>query len=90
MVTRIALATASSRPHLNSTPRAKSDTPFSYGVNLIQHVNGPAHKQRHTLDLIITRAMDELVIGTETRDSMLSDLSAVHCKLRLKKPPLEL
>ena len=54
---------------------------------LVQHVNGPTHKKGHTLDLIITRAEDELVNSTEIRDPMLSDHSAVHCKLRLKKPP---
>ena len=57
--------------------------------SLIQHVNEPTHKKGHTLDLIITRAVDELVICTEIRDPMLSDHSAVHCKLRLKKPPPE-
>ena len=40
-------------------------------------------------NLIITRAEDELVTSVEIRDPMLSDHSAVHCKLRLKKPPLE-
>ena len=58
-------------------------------LSLIQHVNGPTHKKGHTLDLILTRAADELVICTEIRDPMLSDHSAVHCKLRLKKPPPE-
>ena len=43
--------------------------------SLVQHVNGPTHKEGHTLDLIITRAVDELVICTETRDPMLSDHS---------------
>lgn len=57
--------------------------------SLVQHVNGPTHKKGHTLDLIITRAEDELVTSVEIRDPMLSDHSAVHCKLRLKKPPLE-
>ena len=57
--------------------------------SLVQHVNGPTHKNGHTLDLIITRAADELVTSIETRDPMLFDHSAVHCKLRLKKPPLE-
>ena len=56
---------------------------------LVQHVNGPTHKKGHTLDLIITRAVEELVTSVEIRDPMLSDHSAVHCKLRLKKPPLE-
>lgn len=57
--------------------------------SLVQHVNGPTHKKGHTLDLIITRAEDELVTCVKIRDPMLSDHSAVHCKLRLKKPPLE-
>ena len=57
--------------------------------SLVQHVNGPTHKKGHTLDLIITRAVDELVTSVEIRDPMLSDHSAIHCKLRLKKPPLE-
>ena len=57
--------------------------------NLVKHVNGPTHKKGHTLDLIITRAYDELVTSVEIRDPMLSDHSAVHCKLRPKKPPLE-
>ena len=52
---------------------------------MIQHVNGPTHKKGHTLDLIITRAADELVTNIETRDPMLSD----HSADRLKKPPLE-
>ena len=55
--------------------------------NLVHHVNGPTHKKGHTLDLIITRATDELVTSTDIRDAMLSDHSAVHCKFRLKKPP---
>lgn len=54
--------------------------------NLVQHVNGPTHKKGHTLDLIITRATDELVTSIDIQDPMLSDHSAVHCKLRLKKP----
>ena len=57
--------------------------------SLVQHINGPTHKKGHTLDLIITRAEDELVTSVEIRDPMMSDHSAVHCKLRLKKPPLE-
>ena len=55
--------------------------------NLKQHVNGPTHKKGHTLDLIMTRA--ELVTNIEIRDPVLSDHSAVHCMLRLNKPPLE-
>lgn len=59
--------------------------------NLVQHVNGPTRKMGHTLDLIITsyRAVDELTTSIETRNPILPDHSAVHCKLRLKKPSLE-
>ncbi|PFX12684.1 hypothetical protein AWC38_SpisGene23314 [Stylophora pistillata] len=56
---------------------------------LVQHVDEPTHKKGYTLDLLITRAEEELVNSTEIRYPMLSDHSAVHCKLRLKKPPLE-
>ena len=57
--------------------------------SLVQHVNGPTHKKGHTLDLIITRATDELVTSIDIQDPMLSDHSAVHCKLHMKKPPPE-
>jgi len=57
--------------------------------NLVQHVNGPTHKKGHTLDLIITRAEDELVTSVEIQDPMLSDPSTIQCKLRLQKQPLE-
>ena len=62
---------------------------FLESFSLVQHVNGPTHKKGHTLDLIITRAVDELVTSVEIRDPMLSDHSAVHYKLHLKRPPLE-
>lgn len=29
--------------------------------NLIQHISGPAHKNNHTLDLMITRACDDII-----------------------------
>ena len=56
--------------------------------NLQQHVNGPTHKKGHTLDLIITRTGDRLVINIEIHDPMFSDHSAVSCTLQLEKPPL--
>jgi len=57
--------------------------------NLVQHLNGPTQNKGHILDLIITRTNDELVTSIEIQDPMLSDHSAVHCKLCPKKPPLE-
>ena len=57
--------------------------------NFKQHVRGHTHKKGHTLDLLIARADDDLFTSIEVRDPMLSDHLAVHCKLRLQKPPLE-
>ena len=58
--------------------------------SLVQHVNGSTRKVAQTLDLIISsyRTVDELATSIETRNPILPDHSAVHCKLRLKKPPL--
>ena len=49
--------------------------------NFKQHVRGHTHKKGHTLDLLIARADDDLFTSI--------DHLAVHCKLRLQKPPLE-
>ena len=57
--------------------------------NLQQHVRQPTHKHGHTLDLLITRTDDDIVTRVEIKDPMLSDHSAIHCKLRLKKPSPE-
>ena len=53
------------------------------------YINMSTHKHGHTLDLEISRSDDDFVTGVEIKDPLLSDHSAVHCKLRLKKPPLE-
>ena len=57
--------------------------------NLKQHVATPTHFRGHTLDLIITRSEDDLVDGIVVRDPPLSDHFAVHCTLKLSKPPAE-
>ena len=57
--------------------------------NLKQRVRGPTHKKGHTLDLVITRAEDDLVTSIEVRDPVSSDHLAVHCKRCLQKTPLE-
>ena len=57
--------------------------------NLVQHVNAPTHKSGHTLDLVITRAGENLVKDFKVSDPMISDHLAIHCGLSLKKPDFE-
>lgn len=54
--------------------------------NLIQHVSGPTHKDNHTLDLMITRACDDIIESWSTLSPHLSDHSAIHSKLSLARP----
>ena len=57
--------------------------------NLQQHVNDPTRKQRHTLDLIITRNEDRLVNDIKIHDPVISDPMSVHCTLQSQKPQLQ-
>jgi hypothetical protein len=52
-----------------------------------QHVVGNTHLSNHTLDLVLSRTTDDIVISTEV-SSLISDHHAVHCTLALRKPPL--
>ena len=54
--------------------------------NLIQHVSGPTHKDNHTLDLMITRACEDIFESWSTLNPHLSDHSAIHSKLSLARP----
>lgn len=54
--------------------------------NWAQHVTEPTHKRRGTLDLIITRKTDDIVLNCNVKDPDLSDHYAVHCMLSLDKP----
>ena len=54
--------------------------------NLIQHVSDPTHKDNHTLDLMITRACDDIIESWSTLNPQLSDHSAIHSKLALARP----
>ena len=42
----------------------------------------------HTLDLIISRSSDDLVVGKPWTDSLLSDHLSVMCLLNAQKPPV--
>ena len=58
--------------------------------NLTQHTHGSTHKDRHTLDLVITRSDDSIVSNlTIGSPFVISDHAAVHFQLSLNKPPLD-
>ncbi|XP_064653237.1 uncharacterized protein LOC135503563 [Lineus longissimus] len=53
---------------------------------LQQHVSGPTHVSGNTLDLILTRESDDLVIGDVAHSHYLSDHMFVDCHLSLSRP----
>lgn len=57
--------------------------------NLMQHFSASTHKKGHTLDLVITIANDNFIEYIKVSDPVISDHSAVHCGLSIKKPNLE-
>ena len=54
--------------------------------NLEQHVTVPTHDKMHMLDLVITRAADNLLSSVEVHDACISDHSVIACDLMLHKP----
>ena len=52
---------------------------------LTQHVRTPTHESGHTLDLIITRELDNIVLTTPITDCFMSDHCMVLCKLTDKR-----
>jgi len=55
---------------------------------LVQHVVGSTHKSGHTLDLVLSRSHDELVLSTQSADHGFPDHFPVLTYLSLKKPQL--
>ena len=53
--------------------------------NLTQHVNVPTHEMGHTLDLVITRASEDLLCNLSVYDPKISDHSAILFNIRHKK-----
>ena len=54
--------------------------------DLVQHVREKTHANGHTLDLVISNAMDHFVNDVKTTDPVISDHLAVHSTLHLEKP----
>ena len=48
---------------------------------LQQHVIGPTHIHGHTLDLVVTRLTENIILDTPKADRHLSDHAAILCKL---------
>ena len=58
-------------------------------ANLLQHVKGSTHKRGHTLDLIITRSIENTIQDVCVNDSTISDHYSVSCYVNMEKskPP---
>ena len=55
-------------------------------LELQQHVRGPTHIHGHTLDLVVTRLAENIILDTPKADRYLSDHAAILCKLTSSKP----
>ena len=55
-------------------------------ANLKQHVDRPTHISGNTLDLILTRASDNIVSNITTTSYLPSDHAAVLCSLNIVRP----
>lgn len=65
---------------------AQRFTRLTQSFGLVQHVKEPTHQQGHTLDLVFSRACDNLVARAVTA-GLYSDDHAILCHLRLDRPP---
>ena len=54
--------------------------------SLTQHVKAPTHQAGHTLDLILTRSIDNFVEGVTVSNPLPSDHALVECRLNITKP----
>ena len=55
-------------------------------MGLDQHVKVSTHISGHTLDLIITRNSDQLLVSAPWADHLFSDHMPVHCNILVEKP----
>jgi hypothetical protein len=57
-------------------------------LNLVQHVTGPTHRSGNTLDLVLTRSVDNLVKSASSLDHGFPDHFPVFAHISLQKPKL--
>ena len=75
-------------PDVNDNLDAISLREFFESFSCIQHADVSTHTHGHTLDLIISRSSDDLVVGKPLTDSLVSDHMSVMCLLNVQKPPV--
>ena len=56
--------------------------------SLSQHVSGPTHLSGHTLDLIITRSSDDVVLASPKATVPISDHFIIQCPIGFPRPAL--
>lgn len=57
-------------------------------TNLLLHINVPTHRRGHTLDLLITRAGENLVHDVKVLPDIYSDHRLITATLNYPKPPI--
>ena len=55
-------------------------------LGLEQHVSGPTHTHSHTLDLVITRKMENIIACPPRNCRYFSYHAVVHCDININKP----
>ena len=58
-------------------------------LGLEQHVRGPTHTHGHTLDLVITRKMENIIACPPRVCRYFSDQATVHCDMNFNKPAFQ-
>ena len=58
-------------------------------LGLEQHVRGPTHTHPHTLDLVITRKMENIIARPPRVCRYFSDHVTVHCDMNFNKPAFQ-
>ena len=85
------LVTGDFNIHVDSedNPESRSFNDLLESLCCTQHVQFCTHIHGHTLDLIISRQSDNVIIGQPwSDDTLLSDHFPVNCLLNSSKPPL--
>ena len=59
-------------------------------LDLEQHVRGPTHIHGHTLDLVITRKMENIIARPPWVCRYFSDHATVHCDINFSKPAFQI
>ena len=88
MIPEVLLITGYFNFHVDcpTEPDAKKFADLMNTFGLIQHVHVPTHSSGHTLDLIITRSINDVTITSPLATFALSDHFFVECLLDIHRP----